>query len=311
MRHGSRPDERRGGALSQESGQPDGPPEVTVVVPALDAARTIGAQLDALLHQRTSLRFEVVVADNGSTDGTAELVRQRAGGSPVVRLVDASARRSQNTARNAGVAAARADRVLLCDADDVVDEDWLEVMATALETASLVGGRLERLRLNEEYVRRWGRPAGIGGITDVMGFLPFPSGACCGFRRTVWEQLGGFDERYAGGGDETEFFWRAQLAGHRLEDVPRAIVHYRMRSTPREMWRQSYRWGRQAAMLYRDFRPHGMPHSVRRAAREWAWTVKLGVQSVGGGPASDEALRQLAYRCGRLAGCVRFRVVYP
>lgn len=287
------------------------PPEISVVVPARNAAATIGAQLDGLSRQRTSRRFDVVVSDNGSLDGTAEVVRAYAHRLPALTVVDSSDAPGANHARNAGIRAARGSSVLLCDADDVVHPDWLESLAAALDRAPLAGGRLERHRLNPRYLARWGEPAGIQGITTTMGFLPFPSGANCGLRREVWEELGGFDERYAYGGTETEFFWRAQLAGHELADAPDAVVHYRMKDSARAMAKQSYAWGRQAPQLYRDYRGDGMPHCVRGALREWAWTLKLAARAGLGRAPKAEAIRQLSYRVGRLRGSLRYRVLYP
>ncbi|MEJ5866171.1 glycosyltransferase [Pseudokineococcus sp. 5B2Z-1] len=285
-------------------------PEVSVVIPTLDAVRTLGQQLDALARQRTQRTFEVLVADNGSTDGTREVVAAYADRLPGLRWVDASARTGSNVARNIGTRAARADLVLLCDSDDEVDDDWLEAMASALEGAGGVGGRLEREQLNSDYAKLWGRPAGEAGIQVHLGFLPRPIGANAGFRRTIWEELGGFDEDYVRGGTETEFFWRLQLAGHTLADVPTSIVHYRMRTSFKKSVKQMYIWGRQHPMLYRDFRAHGMrytprdtvrslrsiPHLVRLAARDRTGRLWL--------------CREVAYRAGRVVGSYRYRVVY-
>lgn len=66
----------------QPPGEGSAPPEVSVVIPALDAAGTLPLQLEALARQRTRRTYEVLVADNGSRDGTADVVRGFAG-SPV------------------------------------------------------------------------------------------------------------------------------------------------------------------------------------------------------------------------------------
>ncbi len=220
-------------------------PDVSVVIPALNAAHTLGVQLDALAAQVTGRSFEVLVADNGSTDGTRDLVEGYRDRLPGVRWIDASARTGSNVARNTGIAAARSDLVLLCDADDEVDPHWLEAMAVALETADGVGGRLDRVKLNDAYIENWGTPHGHNGVVAQLGFLPRPIGANAGLRKTVWERLGGFDETYVRGGTETEFFWRLQLEGFSLVEVPDALVHYRMRSSFKAGVRQMYIWGRQ------------------------------------------------------------------
>ena len=309
--HGPDGSGHSGGVPERSPQERPGDVRVSVVIPARDAAATLGAQLTALSAQRTTRRYEVVVADNGSTDGTAALARSFAGRVPGLRVVDAGARAGTNAARNAGVSAARGELVLLCDADDVVDEGWLDALAAALEHADAVGGPLERESLNDAFVRDWGPPPENTGVYQHLDFLPRPTGANAGFRRAVWEELGGFDERYVRGGTETEFFWRLQLAGHRLTAVPGALVHYRLRSTARAQLRQWYTWGRQYPMLYRDFRAHGMRWRPAQAARGWAGALRRLPRVLGATPSGRlDAVRPIVVRVGRLVGSVKHRVLY-
>lgn len=291
---------------------PDGgAPDVSVVIPALDAGHTLAAQLQALARQRTSRTVEVVVADNGSTDGTADVVRAHADRLPGLRLVDASARRGTNVARNIGTASARAELVLLCDADDEVDDDWVETLATGLEAADGVGGTLELRRLNARYAAAPGQPASIPGVIVQLGFLPRPTGANAGFRRSWWEELGGFDERYVRGGTETEFFWRLQLAGGRFADVPGAVVHYRLRTSVKASLRQMYIWGRQHCMLYQEFRGHGLRFAVRDTAGAWERIARSAAVVAWHRERRMELAQQLCYRAGRVAGSWSYRVFFP
>jgi len=75
-------------------------PRVSVVMPVLNGAATLPQQLRALAAQTYPGRWELVVADNGSTDETAQVVREWTGRLPCLRLVDASDRMSTNYARN-------------------------------------------------------------------------------------------------------------------------------------------------------------------------------------------------------------------
>jgi cellulose synthase/poly-beta-1,6-N-acetylglucosamine synthase-like glycosyltransferase len=93
----------------------------SAIVPVLNGVETIGEMLDALAEQKTSSQWEVVVADNGSSDGTRDLVRSRARDFPVpLRLIDASAVTGVAFARNAGALAASGVGIAFCDADDRV-----------------------------------------------------------------------------------------------------------------------------------------------------------------------------------------------
>ena len=300
------------GTGREGTGVPDplAQPDVSVVIPALNAARTLGVQLDALAAQRTARTFEVLVADNGSTDGTRELVEGYRDRLPGLRWIDASARTGSNVARNTGIAAARSDLVLLCDADDEVDPRWVETMAEALEDADGVGGRLDRLKLNDAYVQAWGTPHGHNGVVPQLGFLPRPIGANAGLRKSVWERLGGFDETYVRGGTETEFFWRLQLEGFSLVEAADSLVHYRMRSSFRAGVRQMYVWGRQAPMLYRDFRRYGMTWDARESLRRLRWLLVTAPRAYRGREVRYQLAREAAYRAGRVVGSVKFRVVY-
>src|SRR5689334_1914994 len=84
----------------------DPPRKLSVVIPCLNAAATLGVQLEALIGQSWPGGWEVIVADNGSTDGSREIVESYRGRLPDLKLVDASDRRGQAHARNLGAAAA-------------------------------------------------------------------------------------------------------------------------------------------------------------------------------------------------------------
>ena len=95
---------------------------LSIVIPVLNAVDTIGAQLDALVAQLSSASAEIVVVDNGSTDDTLREVADYAAHVPALRVVHC-AERGECVARNMGIREARADRLLLCDHDDVVADD--------------------------------------------------------------------------------------------------------------------------------------------------------------------------------------------
>ena len=283
---------------------------VSVVIPARNAAATLAVQLQALATQVSTRPFEVIVADNGSTDDTAALVASHRDRVPGLRLVDAGAAPGTNAARNAGTREAGGDLVLLCDADDRVGPGWVEALARGLETADAVGGRLDRVPLNAGFIDRWGPPTGALGIATHLDFLRRPIGANAGFRREVWCALGGFDERYVRGGTETEFYWRLQLRGYTLAAVDEAVVAYRMRSTFRALVRQMYVWGHQSPMLYRDFRAAGMRWQPMATLRAWRHTARL-LRPALRTPADRLRLaRHLAYLSGRVVGSIRYRTVF-
>lgn len=115
-----------------------GDPEVSVVVPSFNAARTINACLDALLAQQTAARYEIIVVDS-STDDTAARIAACA---PRVMLVRSEQRLPPGPARNLGIARARAPILAFTDTDCVVAPDWIEAIRSAHREHDAAGGRI-------------------------------------------------------------------------------------------------------------------------------------------------------------------------
>src|SRR3954447_15734888 len=103
---------------------------VSVVIPALNAAGTIGTQLEALAQQDADVEWEVIVVDNGSSDTTLEVCRSYESRLPALRTLTC-ARPGTSAARNTGAAASSADLLLFCDADDEVAPGWVAAMVAA------------------------------------------------------------------------------------------------------------------------------------------------------------------------------------
>src|SRR5687768_1929723 len=111
-------------------------PDVSVVVPVRDGADVLGACLDALAAQH-GVRAEIVVVDNGSTDGTGAIARAH----PAVTAVVTEVRPGSYAARNGGIAATRAEVLAFTDADCVPEPGWLAAgLAVITGGADLAGG---------------------------------------------------------------------------------------------------------------------------------------------------------------------------
>ncbi|MCG7287475.1 glycosyltransferase family 2 protein [Cellulomonas sp. ACRRI] len=229
--------------------------ELTVVIAAFDAEATLGEQLDALAAQCAPFGWELVVADNGSTDGTADLARSYADRLPV-RVVDASATRGAGAARNVGVSVARAPLVAFCDADDVVGDGWLVAMRTALRTHAFVAGRFDAQRLNTPRVlrsRTVPQTAGLQESTRLPGLHAAGAGNM-GIRADLFRAVGGFDPGCLFL-EDTDLCWRVQLAGVPLTWVPEAVLHVRLRGSVWSSAQQGYHYGtgeRWLALRYRE-----------------------------------------------------------
>jgi glycosyltransferase involved in cell wall biosynthesis len=282
---------------------------VSVILPVRDGGDLFTEQLAALSRQTYSGRWEVVVADNGSADGSADRAKSWANRLPGLVVVDASDRPGAAHARNVGAQHARGDVLAFCDADDVVDENWLTALLAGLQGADLVAGAIETDLLNDPLVRRW-RPFDVGAVPISHGWLPYALSANVAFRRSVFMALEGFREDYRVG-EDVEICWRAQLNGHRFAYTPEAVVHYRFRAGLRPLLRQYVAYGTIGPRLFQDFRDEGMPASgLRAAVGPWVRLVTKLPIALLSTTARGDVLRRMAFRLGRIRGSLQVRVLY-
>jgi len=293
--------------------------KLSVIIPCLNAEATLGDQLDGLAGQSWgggSGEWEVIVADNGSTDGSRALAESYRGRIPGLRVVDASDRQGQAHARNVGAAATTGgvgDALLFVDADDQVAPGWLEAMGRALARHEFVACRYDNEALNPAWVRRTHLNPQKDGITryDYPPFLPHAGGGGLGVRRGIHEEVGGFDESMPAL-EDTDYCWRIQLAGHELAFVPDAVVRIRHRHELRSLFRQARSYGRNNVLIYRKYRPLGMPRlGWLPGLLRWAKLVLKTPLMILTREGRARWLWQLGWRLGRLEGCWQHRVLAP
>jgi glycosyltransferase involved in cell wall biosynthesis len=283
---------------------------LSVIIPCLNAAKTIATQLEALASQCWSEPWEVIVADNGSTDetrGIAERYRERFGN---LRVVDASDRRGSGHARNVGARLAVGEALAYCDADDAVAAGWVAAIGEALAKYDFVASRMEGEKLNPprtSYSR--GKPQQEGlPVFRYPPNLPYASTSGLGVKRSVHELVGGFDESLPRCVDR-DYCVRIQRAGVKLHFVPEAVIHMRYRDTLHGMFHQTRLWAKYNVLIYKRY---GLPgerlvHPWRRHAYNW----KRLVRSLPQLRSADGRVRwicRFARQVGWLQGSIRYRV---
>lgn len=214
--------------------------DLSIVIPTLNGAATLPRQLEAVLSQRSRARYEVIVADNGSTDGTVSIVTALSGRHPNLRIVDASRRRGFAVPRNDGVRAAAAPYLIFCDDDDIVCHGWVEAHWQAFQGgASLVAGAVSRFTPS-------GDALGVEGTVNRLGKgeLQYPNGSNCGFTRAAFDAVGGYNESHLGPGEDALFFLTAVDAGFPLTLVPDARIQWISRGSARAAFKQHLAYGR-------------------------------------------------------------------
>jgi glycosyltransferase involved in cell wall biosynthesis len=281
-----------------------------VVIACYNAEKYLATQLDALAGQECSWPWEVIVADNGSTDRTLAIVERYRERLPRLEVVDASSRRGAAAARNDGVRAARGQHILFCDADDEVAPGWLAAMTEALVQHPVVGARLDHERLNDAWSRSVRHQQ--TGLARADRFLPYTYATALGVRRSAHDLVGGFDESLWLACEDRDYCYRLQLAGAPLTLVPEALVYYRHRDTARGIYQQARAYGVGNVRIYRDYRDLGIARpSVLRAMTSWLLTpVKLLLVVTGRRRLAGFAAR-MGWRVGRVEGSIRYRVWAP
>ncbi len=276
--------------------------KVSVVVPCYNAAHTLARQLEALQRQ-TVAPWEVIVADNGSSDRSTDVARGFAAMLPRFKLIDASGRKGASHARNAGARAADGDVLAFCDADDEVAPGWIAGLQQGLLEHDFVASRFDLTKLNPGI--RYAHPQATGLIRDsTFDFLP-RAGACgLAVRRSIHEAVGGFDEKIQYH-EDTDYCWKVQLSGVAMGWAPEALVHVELRSSTAERFRQARLWAAGQVVVYKKYRRFGMPKASNGSAlREWAAIVWMVIRAPTGRISAKNLAWRLGTRVGHLQGSI-------
>jgi glycosyltransferase involved in cell wall biosynthesis len=281
---------------------------ISVIVPVRNGMPWLEQQLRALVQQECQEPWEVVVADNDSTDNSRLLAQEWVDRSPKIRLVDASNVRGPGATRNAGVGAAQGELLAFCDADDVVHPGWLMAHVSALAEADMSAGVFDAWSLNGLPAPSPPSYAPPPGMT-LFGFLPAAGSGNLAFRRRAFEDLGGFTEDLMTG-EDFDLSWRSQLSGHRYVLTTDAVVARRDQQGFKTVFSRYTSYGRCGPLLYRRFRADGLRREGVVAAKTWVWLV-LSTPRLVQSDFRDRWARIAGWRTGRLVESVRQKVLFP
>jgi cellulose synthase/poly-beta-1,6-N-acetylglucosamine synthase-like glycosyltransferase len=293
-------------------------PALSVIIACRNGAATLPETLRGLAAQAWDRPWEIVLADNGSTDGSVACFEDfgRAHARLATRVVDASARRGKPFALNVAIAAARAPAVAFCDADDVPAPGWLAAMGRALERHPIVACRIDFERLNPGWIGRSRGTLQQAGL-EPLAFLPervHAGGGTMGLQRRLVAEIGGFDEGFAYL-EDTELSLRAQLAGYPIAFVPEAVMQVRARDDLGPLFRQCYNWGRYEMKLVGRYRDRGVDFAGGWRHYLGTWRRLLRRHLLKGLRPGPETMLNAAWLragagrlSGQLAGMLRYRV---
>ena len=292
------------------------PRSVSVILAVRNGGPLLDLQLTALAGQRCSVPLEVVVADNGSSDDSAERVTRHASTWAGLRAVSAAHVHGQRAAQRVGVGSSSGELLLFVDADDVVPPGWVQAMVVTAVECDVVAGAVEVDSLNDEMTirsRPYVRETGTRGPAESLGAGPYAIGAAMGLWRDVWDKVDNpaqdLPASCRGGGEDRHLSWAARRAGHVIGFCPHPAVAYRLRPAGRHARQQLRSYGIADAALaarYPDLGASG--DGLSAGLRKWVFLVPRAARAWLRGDEAHWARSELAVAVGRAEGSLRFRV---
>jgi GT2 family glycosyltransferase len=225
-------------------------PVVSIIIVNTNEYHHLQCCLPSIAVQ-TYPNYEVVIVDNCSTDGSLEYVEREF---PWMRIVRNQQNLGYAGANNVGFAHVVGHYIAVLNPDTRVEPDWLEVLVQALEDDPSVGLGTPKILLMDRptHINACGNEITLTGLTFCRGldegahnylyreYISAVSGAAFVIRRSVLEEIGGFDETFFIYYEETDLCLRAMLAGYKVLYVPDSIVyhHYAFRFSAKKGFMQ-------------------------------------------------------------------------
>jgi glycosyltransferase involved in cell wall biosynthesis len=195
-------------------------PFISVVVPVYNGERFLKACIDSLKNQSYD-NYEIIIVDDGSTDGSPELV------TPPAQLVSTSGRTGAGAARNLGAKSAKGDFLLFTDADVEAPQNWVAKTAqTIVEKKVKCGGGGYAGPIEDTFIQwfafeelAWRRRNFHGEVETLVSNNLF-----C--ERKLFEEFGGFPETYcAASSEDMEFSWKVSRKHKLWWDKDNGVFH--------------------------------------------------------------------------------------
>jgi GT2 family glycosyltransferase len=217
-------------------------PAVSIVIPHWNGRHHLDDCLSSLRRQSFS-DFEIILVDNGSTDGSQATVRRCY---PEVRLIELEENRGFTGACNAGYAVSQGEIVVLLNNDTEAEEGWLAAVTQAFNNHPHVGmvaskmllfDRRDHLHTAGDFYRLDGIPGNRGvwqpdvGQYEQAEVVFSACGGAAAYRRTMLEEIGFLDDDFYFSCEDVDMGWRANLAGWQVLYVPTAVVYHKLKAT--------------------------------------------------------------------------------
>jgi glycosyltransferase involved in cell wall biosynthesis len=217
---------------------------VSVVIPVYNDPEGIQMTLDSLLAQSVDDSYQITVVDNGSNDRTHDVVRAYTANHSSLHLLIEDQIQGSYATRNKGIEHVEGDILAFLDADETVDEDWLEKAIDAMnkQDVDYLGCNVELTLPEDTLVGRYNVRTGfpIKHYLEEQNYAP-----TCALlvRKEVFDDVGLFDARLLSGGDR-EFGERVHEAGYDQGYAEEAVVYHPARTQFTSLAKKNFRVGR-------------------------------------------------------------------
>jgi GT2 family glycosyltransferase len=225
----------------------DSPLLISVIVVNWNRRDLLRCCLESLAQQRQAPHFEVVLVDNGSSDGSNSMVEELRPTLPFpLLLIQNTENRGFCAANNQGIERARGEWIALLNNDAEARPEWLSTMYSAIEERPGYGMVACKILVYEDprkidkaghliYLDGQNRGRGSGQIDqgqfDTVEDVLWPDGCAAMYRKSMLREIGGFDEDLFAYADDAELGLRARIAGWECVYAPRAVVLHHRGST--------------------------------------------------------------------------------
>ncbi len=205
---------------------------ISICITTFNEEGSIGPLLDSLLSQSKKAN-EIVIVDGGSKDRTLEIIRHYQKKESGIKVLAEKCSRAKG--RNLGIEIAKGEIIAVTDAGCVADRDWLKNITLPFAT--------DRVSISAGFYKMTGNTPMSQAMAVFLGVTPrkfnigfLPSTRSVAFRKTVWEEIGGFPDEAKNSAEDTYFNYSALKLGMKYARVKNAIVEWGMPQTLKEFY---------------------------------------------------------------------------
>ncbi len=294
----------------------------SIIIPAFNEAENLTRILPPVLAQVGPMD-EVIVVDNGSLDGTANVA------STWGVLVVKESVRGRSRARNKGIESSRGKVLVFLDADCHPSPDWLHNLLMPFDKSEVgcVAGEIRILNSGTRLGRYLNSKGHLSQqVNFAHPFLPYAGSGNVAFRREILEQIGGFDEELYSGHD-ADICWRMQLeTNYQIVLSSDAVVDHHQTLTFPALVRQKRRHAYGAVLLYKKYKDRRNLENRCFKTVYWEYrsifkralrflvnpaAVRFGVARALPSEQGYQLLMEISEKVGRIEGSIQQRVWYP